>query len=377
MTAFRPGEADKPGIRLRIAFFNWRDIRNPKAGGAEVYNHELLKRLARRGHKVTLFTSSFEGSPGHEIIDGIEHVRYAGRLGIYPKSYFCYKKHVEGRYDVIIEGINGVPFFTQLFAREKVVPLVYQITRENWYSGLPFPLAFLGYHTEDLMLRMYRKRPAIAISESGKEDLERLGFGGIDVIYASHDVRPPEKIKKEKKRTIVYLGRLTRSKRVDHVLRAFRKIKECVKDAQLWIAGSGPEENKLKRLAERLGINESTEFFGRVSQGKKAELLSKAHLMLFPAVREGWGITVLEANACGTPVVGYKVPGLRDSISSGINGYLVEDGDMNGMAERAVELLGDEEALRAMSSNARKYSKRFNWEKSSEELSRFLESVMR
>ncbi len=361
---------------MRIAFFNWRDIRNPDAGGAEVYNHELLKRLAAKGHKITVFTSSFPNAPEKETIDGIEHLRYAGKFMIYPKSYFCYKKHVQGRYDIIIEGINGVPFFTKFFAKEKVVPLVYQLTKDNWYSGIAFPLAFAGYHSEEGMLALYRKNPAIAISESGKEDLERLGFEKVEIIHASHDVEPPEKIKKEKEKTLIYLGRLTKSKRVDHAVRAFGRIRRDIKDAKFWVVGGGPEKEKLMKLAEELGLAESVIFFGKVSQEKKAELLSRAHIMLFPAVREGWGITVLEANACGTPAIGYNVHGLRDSIKNGINGYLVEDGDIESMAEQAGELLENEKELQGMGKSAKEYSKEFSWDKSSEQLSRFLGGII-
>ena len=114
---------------MRIAFFNWRDISHPLAGGAEVYVHELMKRLAGRGHAVALFTSSFPGAKEREIIDGIEHIRYGGRFTIYPKAFFCYKKHIEGRYDVIVESINGAPFFTKLFAKEPVVPFIHQLTK--------------------------------------------------------------------------------------------------------------------------------------------------------------------------------------------------------------------------------------------------------
>jgi len=361
---------------LRIAFFNWRDIKNPDAGGAEVYNHELLKRLAAKGNRITIFTSLFPGASEKEIIDGVEHVRYAGKFMIYPKSYFCYKKHVEGKYDVIIEGINGVPFFTKFFAKEKVVPLVYQLTRDNWYSGIAFPAAFVGYHSEDNVLSLYKKNPAITISESGKKDLEKLGFENIEIIYASHDVEPPGKIEKEKEKTLIYLGRLAKSKRVDHAIMAFGKIGDKIKNAKLWIVGAGPEKEKLVGLVDELGLGKSVVFFGKVSQEKKAELLAKAHLMLFPGVREGWGITVLEANACGTPVVGYDVHGLRDSIKNMVNGYIVEEGDINLMAERAAELLGDENILEKISSDARAYSKKFNWDESAETLTRFLEKVI-
>ncbi len=362
---------------MRIAFFNWRDIRNPFAGGAEVYNHQILKHLGEQGHKVTLFTSSFPGSPSHELLDGVEHIRYGGRFLIYPKSYLCYKKHIKGRYDVIVESINGVPFFTNLFAREKVVPLVHQLTRENWYSGITLPVAFLGYHLEDSMLSLYRRNQTIVPSESTKSDLESLGFTDVKVVHGAADVKPPKKINKRKEKTLIYLGRLTKSKRVDDVLRAFDVIRKSEPGARLWIAGSGPEEKQLKYLKKDLGLSEQVGFFGRVSQKKKAELLSKAHLMLFPAVREGWGLVVLEANACGTPVVGYNVPGLRDSIRNGVNGFLVKEGDINAMARQAMELLGDKDAFKRFSKSSIAFSNKFRWEKSARDFVSVLKQVVR
>jgi glycosyltransferase involved in cell wall biosynthesis len=361
---------------MRIAFFNWRDIRNPHAGGAEVFVHQILRHLSRQGHKVTLFTSSFPGCVEHELIDGVEHVRYGGRFLIYPKSYICYKRHIEGRYDVIVESINGPPFFTVLFAKEKVVPFIHQLTRENWYSGICLPLAFTGYHLEDSMLSLYRDRPALVPSQSTKSDLAALGFRDVSIIHGAADVASTKGRGKAKAKTILYLGRLTRSKRVDHALRAFSIIRESEADARLWIAGSGPEEERLKSLADDLGISGSAEFFGRVSEGRKAELLSEAHLMLLPAVREGWGLVVLEANACGTPVIGYDVHGLRDSIEDGVNGYLVREGDFKAMADRAVGLLRDKEVLERISSASSEYSNRFSWEKSSREFLSFLEGVL-
>ncbi len=363
-------------MRMRIAFFNWRDIRNPMAGGAEVYNHQILKRLVSQGHHITVFTSSFSGSPERESIDGIEHVRYGGRFLMYPKSLLCYRKHVRGRYDVIVEAVNGMPFFTGLFAKEKVIPLVYQLTRKNWYSGLPQPLAFLGYHLEDSFLRAYRSLPTMTISESTKSDLENLGFRDVRIVKASADIEPPAGVSKEEAPTLIYLGRLTKSKRVDHAIRAFQHVRQSLKDARLWVAGAGPELNRLEALVQETGLSDSTTFFGKVSQEKKAELLSKAHLMLFPAVREGWGITVLEANACSTPAVGYDVPGLKDSISDGVNGILISAGDHQEMAARTLELLNDNNALQRMSRTAAEHSKGFSWDDSAGKFASFLEEVI-
>ncbi|MBU0532692.1 glycosyltransferase family 4 protein [Patescibacteria group bacterium] len=361
---------------MKIAFFNWRDIKNPLAGGAEIYNHRILKELVKRGHKVTIFTSTFPGCINHEFIDGIEHTRYANRFFIYPKSYFCYKKHIQGKYDIIIEGINGVPFFTKLFAQEKVIPLIYQLTRKNWYSGLPFPFAFFGFHLEDSMLRVYKKEPTLTISNSTRADLEKLGFEHVTIIYAAADAIPPKKIIKEKNPTIIYLGRLTKSKQVDHVLHAFKLIAEHKKNTQLWIVGDGSEKQNLIKLAKKLSISTKTTFFGKVTQKKKTELLSKAHIMLFPAVHEGWGLTVLEANMCGTPVIGYNVHGLRDSIEDGVNGHLVENGDIATLTNSTLNLLQNTKNLNQLSIAAIKLSKKFTWSKTSKNFLSFLKGVI-
>jgi len=358
---------------MRIAFFNWRDMKNPRAGGAELYVHQIMKHLAVLGHSVTLFTSSFPGSAPHEYVDGIEHVRYGGRFLIYPKSVLCYRRHIAGKYDAIVESINGMPFFTPLFAREKSVPLVHQLTRENWYSGLPLPLAFAGYHLEDVFLSAYRKRTAIAVSDSTKSELEALGFCDVRIVHGAASLSPPKGITKEDRPTLIYLGRLTKSKRVDHALLAFSSILKTSPSARLWIAGTGPEEASLRKLAATLGMSENTVFFGRVDEEKKAELFSRAHMMLFPAVREGWGLTVNEANSCATPVIGYDVPGLRDSIRPGMNGCLVPAGDYNAMAECALGLLSDQRSLRNLASGAVTSSKQFTWEKSALRLAGILE----
>jgi glycosyltransferase involved in cell wall biosynthesis len=362
---------------MRIAFFNWRDIRHPSAGGAEAFAHQVLKRLIRRGHEATVFSSTFPGCLARETIDGIEHVRYGGRFLMYPESFLCYKRHVEGRYDVIVEGINGAPFFTVLFAKEKVVPLIYQLTRENWYSGLPFPLAFFGYHLENRMLGIYRKAPAATVSPSTRADLEGLGFHDITILPCAPDVAMPENPPLRDGRTVTYLGRLTKSKRVDHALRAFKSISAAVPGARLFIVGSGPQEKALRNLAGKLGIGGSTVFFGRVGDRMKAELLSRSSLLLLPAVREGWGLVVLEANAFGVPVVGYDVPGLRDSIKDGVNGRLVPSGDVDALADASAALLKGKRALGRLSASSLRYSEGFSWERSAVSLLAMLERVLR
>jgi glycosyltransferase involved in cell wall biosynthesis len=164
---------------------------------------------------------------------------------------------------------------------------------------------------------------------------------------------------------------------VDHAILALKSIKLRVPGAVLWIAGSGSEKTRLEALAKSLGIEGSVKFFGRVDETKKIELLSKAHLVLFPATREGWGLVVIEANACGTPVIGYDVEGLRDSIKDGVNGRLVPSGDTDAMAKAAISLLLSEPALEKLSSSSVRYAKTFSIDDSAKELLQVLERCCR
>lgn len=362
---------------MRIAFFNWRDVRHPLAGGAETLLHCIMVRLAGKGHAVTGFTGRFAGCAGREVVDGVEYIRYAGRFLMYPLSYLCYRDHVAGRYDVIIESINGVPFFTPLFAKEPVVPLIHQLTRENWYSGLAPPLAFLGYHAEDPMLAPYRRLHALGVSDSTKSDLERIGFSDVSLLLECADIQAPEGAAKEAAPTLIYVGRLVRSKRVDHAIRAMKLVHDSLPQARLWIVGSGPENERLSSLAHELGLSASVRFFGHVDERRKADLLSRAHLFVFPGTREGWGLTVIEANRCGTPVIGYDVPGLRDSIKDGVNGRLAPSGSYELMAKGALALLRDRKALRKLSMSARRHSMGFTPERSADSLIAFLDGVVR
>lgn len=350
---------------MKVAFFNWRDIRHPLAGGAELYIHEVMKRLAAKGHSPALFCSTFPGCRRLETVDGVPHVRYAGRFSMYASAFLCYRQHVAGRYDAIVESINGMPFFTAMFAREPVVSLIHQLTRENWYSGLPLPLAFAGYHSEDALLLPYRGRPAIVPSESTSADLRKLGFGSVSVVHGGCGLRRAP-VGKERTPTMLCLGRLAKSKRVDHAMRAFRSVRDSLGGAKLWLAGSGPEEGRLRSLAASLGMAGDVEFFGKVGEERKAELLSRAHLLLFPAVREGWGLVVTEANACGTPAIGYDVHGLRDSIRDGVNGVLVPDGRVDEMAAAAAGLLRDRGRLKMLSESSAEYAGRFTWDRTAE-----------
>jgi len=350
---------------LKILILNWRDVKNPASGGAEILTHEIAKRLVKKGHKVTLFTSSFKGAKENEVIDGVQIIRKGGKYTVYLQAFKYYNQHFKGEFDVVIDEINTIPFFTPLYVKngEKLFTLIHQLAREFWFYETPAPLNLLGYASENLLLSPYKNTRVITVSKSTSDDLQKLGFSKISVIIEGSKFKPLKKPpKKEETPTLIYVGRLKNPKKPGDAVEAFKIIKKKIKNARLWIVGEGPLRKKLEQNS-----TEGVTFFGHVSKQKQAELMSKAHAILVPGVREGWGLVVIEANAMGTPAIGYNINGLRDSIKNGVNGFLTESNPQS-LAEKAIQLLENKKLAKKLSVSAIQNSRKYNWNKSTEEL---------
>jgi glycosyltransferase involved in cell wall biosynthesis len=345
---------------MRILWFNWRDILNPEAGGAEVFTHEVMKRLTKRGYHMTLFTSRFERCQLNENIDGVDIIREGNKYTVYKKAQ-DYLKAYKHHYDLIIDEINTRPFFTPKFVREKqVIALIHQLARDFWFYETRFPLNYIGYYyLEKKWLSSYKDIITLTVSDSTKIDLEGLGFKKLIVVPPGLNVTPLSNVKeKEANPTVVFMGRLKKAKLPHHALQAFSIIKREIPDAKMWIIGDGYLRKRLESSKMKDVI-----FFGHVSNERKYELLSRAHIILVPAVREGWGLIVTEANAMGTPAIGYDVHGLRDSIRHDETGITIKERSPGAMAQQTILLLRDSERLSKYSRSALEFSKQFRWEK--------------
>jgi len=231
---------------------------------------------------------------------------------------------------------------------------------------------------EKLMLKFYKKKQMITVSESSKSELEKLGFSDIEIVYNGIDHKSLTeflKLKKSDEPIIIYLGRLKKYKRVDHIIKAFKTVKNKIHNVKLWIVGLGDEKDKLEKLVKDLKLNDVI-FWGYASEKEKFELLRRAWIYVICSEKEGFGISVIEANALETPVVGYRVPGLVDSIKDGYNGLLVEDGDIEKLAVTLVNLLKNDNLRKKLSKNAIEWAKQFSWDRSAEEFERVLERVL-
>lgn len=358
---------------LRIAWFNWRCIKHPEAGGAERFTHEVAHRLAKKGHEITLVTSKPEGVPAEEEVHGYRVLRAGGRYTVYLKARRIYMERLRGRVDLIVDEINTLPFFTVKYAKEPVVALIHQLAREYWLLEVKPPISWIGYLLEPRYLSPYKHIPTITVSESTKRDLEWLGFENVHTVPEGLSVKPLEKLpEKNNDPAVMFLGRLKKTKQPDHVIKAFKLVSKKVPDARLWIVGDGPLKPKLEKLCKMLRLEEKVVLYGKVGKKEKIELLTKAQVLAFPAVREGWGLVVTEANACGTPAVGYDVAGLRDSIRHGETGLLVSPGDVESLAEAITSLLINDYLREKLSRCALEWSKQFSWNYSAKQFEKVL-----
>jgi len=353
---------------------NWRDLKNPEAGGAEVHLHEVLKRLAAEGHEVTYFVSNFPGGPEEERYDGIRVIR----RGHWFDANFVIPRAVRSHLrdhacDLVIEDINKIPFLLPRYVKTKVVAVVPHLFGTTVFRETNPLFAAYVYSWEKLIPSVYRDCRFVVISESTKSDLVKRGISAdrIDVVLCGLDhsaYKVLDGVKRYDEPTIVHFGRVRKYKSIDHVVQSFALIKEKIGGARLIIIGEGPEKKNLVKLADRMRLEKSVDFLGSVSTPELVGYLNRCHLFMNPSPKEGWGLTVLEANACGLPVVASRRPGLMESVKDGRTGFLVEYGDIGGFAERAIELLTDQGKWEAMSRQGIEWARSLTWEQTGREM---------
>ena len=359
---------------------NWQDRLNPQAGGAEVHLHEVFGRLAEMGHQVTALVSGFPGAPQVENLDGME-VHRAGRrytFSLQAPLYFR-RQWPPGAFDVIVEDLNKVPLFMPLLTGTPVVLLVHHLFGTTAFKEASLPLASATWTLEQLIPRAYGNCPVVAVSGSTMTDLKRRGMaaGPTAIVPNGLDLgrlRSDATITRFPDPTILYLGRLKRYKAIDLVLKAMAKIRVRGDSPRLLIAGKGDDEARLRRLTRTLGLEDRVTFMGFVDEEEKLRLLRRSWVHVLTSPKEGWGISVMEAAACGTPTVASDSPGLRDAVKDGETGLLVPHGDVDALAEKLSLLLARREEREAMGQRARKYARSFSWDRSAQDMLLFLEA---
>jgi len=356
---------------MRILWLNWRDSKNPEAGGAERWHHEVAKYLIDKGHSVTIFCPMFRDSPRNEVHDRIRIIRRGNKFTVYGKAkkYFLENK---SDYDFIIDVHNGRPFHTPKFVKNlPILFLVHQLEIEKWYYETRFPLNSILFRMEKRWLKQYLKIHTAAVSKSTQQDLINLGIKNVRIITEGLDFIPSKNIpKKSNNSLIIFIGRLKKIKRPTHALESFRIIKKNIPNAEMIVIGDGYlRKNLSKKYPE-------VKFLQNISQEEKLKIIRSAHLLLATGIREGWGLVITEAASMGTPSVAYDVPGLRDSVLDGKTGLLVEAGNIEEMSDKACRILLNKDLWEKIARGALKWSSCFSWEKTGKEFENYMYEIV-
>lgn len=365
---------------LRILVVNWLDRENPQSGGAETHLHEIFGRLARRGHEVTALVSGWAGAPRRAELDGIDVHRTGRRYTFSLAAPRYFRRALAGQsFDVVVEDLNKVPLFTRFWTGAPVVLLAHHLFGSTAFQAGPFPVAMATWWLERPIPLLYRGLPTIAVSESTRDDLAARGLDRrtIEVIPNGIDLEhfTPAPDSKTVSPSVVFVGRLKEYKRVDLILDAVRRLRERGTAVEFDVVGRGEREGALKAHARRLGLGEEVRFHGFVSEDEKLELLRRSWIHVLTSPKEGWGISSIEAAACGTPTVASDAPGLRESVLDGETGLLVPHGDVDALADALERLIRDVDLRHRMSREAVAFSRRFSWDASAESTENFLARV--
>jgi len=364
---------------MNILILNWRDIKSPLAGGAEIATHEYAKGWVKAGHKVTQFSSSFTGGKPFEEIDGIKIIRKGNHYTVHLHAFFYYITALRGKINLVVDEFHFIPFFTPLYVHTQKIGFIHEIAKELWFENKSFPISILGYFLEPFFFRFYNNVPFMTCSNSTKEEVVKLGISSKNITIIHNGINIIKSVKvKEKDPILVYLGRLTKDKGIEDAIYAFTEIQKSKINVKFWIIGKEEEEGyqkKLEKLVENLGINDSVFFMGYVSERKKFDFLKRAWVLIHPSVKEGWGLTVIEAASQRTPTVAYDVSGLRDSIINGKTGLLVSSREPKALASKIMILIENKVLYNELSKNALIWSREFNWDDSISESIALIERI--
>jgi glycosyltransferase involved in cell wall biosynthesis len=355
--------ADAADLR-RVDVVAWRDFDDPEAGGSELHANQILSAWAEAGLDITLTTSSVAEARAIARRDGYRVVRRAGRYAVFPRTMLSGALGRLGSADGLVEVWNGMPFFSPLWARCPRVTFLHHVHAEMWNMVLPRGLAALGYTIEHhLAPPIYRRSRIVTLSSSSKAEIvDRLGIPAerVTVCPPGVDRRFSPGGERSEPPLVVAVGRLVPVKRFEMMVEALVRVKRLHPDLQAVIAGEGYERPLLESLIRARGAESWISLPGFVGDDDLVDLYRAAWVVASSSLREGCGMTVTEAGACGTPSVASRISGHRDSVIDDRTGLLFDDPE--GMGDALDAVISDEILRKRLGIGAFEHAAQFSWD---------------
>lgn len=346
---------------MDLLFINHRDIYHPQAGGAEEVIYEIGKRLAKN-NKVTWLSEKVNGRPNSGELDGIRIKRTGNKFTIHLFSFL-----EAGKHDIVIDSVaHAVPFFSYIVNKRNIA-LVHHVHQDV----LKFELnPIMAYIVRNMEKNIKNYDNIIAVSYTTKNDLINklhVEENKIKVIHNGVDHKKYKPGEKSRSPSILWIGRMKNYKNPFDSLEIFKRLKN---KAEMIVVGGGDLAEDFNEAAKTLGVK----YLGRVNEEKKIELYQKSWVILSTSFIEGWGMTIVEANACGTPAVAYKTGSMPKIIKEGKNGFLVDYKDYDKAAE-VIDYILDENIMNKLSKSSLEESLKYDWDKTAKEYEDYLRTI--
>jgi len=350
-------------VPLNILWLAHRDPLNPKAGGAERTIYEVCTRLAKKGHKITLLTGGWKGCRAREDLDGIAIFRYGKNLGPHLALPIFLLKN---KYDIIVNDLgHAVPWVLSTFMSKHNIVFFRHLHARSLPGQVNPLLAKIITSVEKCYFLIYRRTPFVTESSTSNADLKNLGINEelINIIPpgVNRDLFHP--MEKSTFPTMVYFGGMRRYKRPEESVYLLKNLIGRLEGLKLIIVGTGPQLVSVENLVKDMKLQDYVTFTGRLDERELSKVVATSWLNIHASVTEGWGLSIIEASAAGTPTVAYNVPGVVDTVENGINGIRVKDGDRYALARSALEILNNPQKWWSSSIEV---AKKYSWDKTAE-----------
>ncbi len=361
----------------RVHVLAWRDLDDPDAGGSEVHADEFMRRWAAAGLDITHRTSAAVGQPSVATRNGYRVIRRGSRYSVFPRAVGSEWIRHMGRYDALVEVWNGVPWMSPVWCRRPHITFLHHVHGPMWDQLLPRPLAGIGRALEArLAPPFYRRTLTLTPSEATRQDLLGLGFrtdrvvavnNGVDPMFQPGGERSPVPL-------VVCVARLAPVKRQDELIEAAMIARRRVPGLQLSIVGDGPLRPALEARVAAHGASGWITFAGKLTHAQLVAEYQRAWLVSSASLAEGWGLTITEAAACGTPAVATDVSGHRSSIVDGVTGVLAS---LDRLGETLADVLTDHGRRDALAAAGLTRARTLTWDASARGILAALHSQIR
>ncbi len=358
--------ARQVGLR-HIEVVAWRDLDDPEAGGSELHAHHVASRWAASGLDVTVRTSAVRDASAVVQRDGYRVVRRWGRYAVFPASVAAAAVAGAGLSrgpapDGRVEIWNGMPFFSPLWPRVTSIVFLHHVHGEMWRMVLPAALARAGELVEHrLAPPLYRRARVVTLSGSSRDEIRaELGLRRVDVVPPGVDPAFTPGPGRDPAPTVLAVGRLVPVKRFSLLVDVLSLVRRRVPGLRAVIVGEGYGRGELEAAIGRADAASWVELAGHCTPAQLVTHYRRAWVLASTSKREGWGMTITEAAACGTPAVVTRIPGHEDAVVDGVSGLLA-----SGPAEMAGALtavLSDRVLRQRLARGARRRAASLSWE---------------